>query len=41
MMLYYPIDVRKVSEWPGDRGGGNTHYGTDFAVPVNTPLKDD
>ena len=38
-MLYYPIDVGKVSEWPGDRGGGNTHYGTDFAVPTNTPLK--
>lgn len=36
--LYYPLDLSLVSEWPGDRGGGNWHYGTDFAVPVGTPL---
>lgn len=36
--LYYPLALDQVSEWPGDRGGW-WHYGTDFAVPVNTPLK--
>ena len=35
--LYYPLDPALVSEWPGDRGGWY-HYGTDFAVPVGTPL---
>lgn len=35
--LYYPLDPALVSEWPGDRGGW-WHYGTDFAVPVGTPL---
>lgn len=35
--IYYPLSTRLVSEWPGDRGGWY-HYGTDFAVPVNTPL---
>lgn len=36
--LFYPLDLSLVSEWPGDRGGGNIHFGTDFAVPVGTPL---
>lgn len=36
--LYYPLSTELVSEWPGDRGGGNWHYGTDFAVPAGTPL---
>lgn len=35
--LYYPLPREQVSEWPGDRGG-YWHYGTDFAVPVDTPL---
>lgn len=38
-MLYYPLPISKVSEWPGPRDGGSWwHYGTDFAVPVGTPL---
>lgn len=37
--LYYPLDTELVSEWPGPRDGGEWwHYGTDFAVPVDTPL---
>lgn len=37
--LYYPLPVSKVTEWPGPRDGGSWyHYGTDFGVPVNTPL---
>lgn len=35
--IYWPLSPEIVSEWPGDRGGW-WHYGTDFAVPVNTPL---
>lgn len=34
---YWPLPIEIVSEWPGDRGGW-WHYGTDFAVPENTPL---
>ena len=36
--LYYPLPKSLVTEWPGDRDGGNVHYGTDFGVPVDTPL---
>lgn len=36
--LYYPLKLSLVTEWPGDRGGWY-HYGTDFGVPVNTPLR--
>ena len=36
--LYWPFDPSLVTEWPGDRGGGNWHYGTDFGVPYGTPL---
>lgn len=36
--LYYPLNTVLVTEWPGDRGGGNTHYGTDFGVSNGTPL---
>lgn len=38
MSIHYPLDTALVTEWPGDRGGGNWHYGTDFKVPVGTPL---
>ena len=38
--LYWPLDPALVSEWPGPRDGGSWwHYGTDFAVPVNTALR--
>ena len=38
--IFYPLDPKLVTEWPGPRDGGSWwHYGTDFGVPVNTALK--